>query len=92
MRYPFPGNVRELENIVQRALALGQGASFTPDLLPDEIVTARAEAPLSTLEEVEKAHIRKVLAASGGNKTQAARILGIDRVSLWRKIKRLELE
>ena len=92
MRYPFPGNVRELENIVQRALALGQGPSFTPDLLPEEIGKARAEAPLSTLEEVEKAHIRKVLAASGGNKTQAARILGIDRVSLWRKIKRLELE
>ena len=92
MRYPFPGNVRELENLVQRALALGQGVSFTPDLLPAEIAEARSEAPLSTLEEVEKAHIRKVLAASGGNKTQAARLLGIDRVSLWRKIKRLELE
>jgi DNA-binding NtrC family response regulator len=92
MRYPFPGNVRELENLVQRALALGQGPSFTPDLLPAEIAEARSEAPLYTLEEVEKAHIRKVLAASGGNKTQAARLLGIDRVSLWRKIKRLELE
>jgi len=91
MRYPFPGNVRELENIVQRALALGQGMSFTPDLLPVEISEAEAEAPLPTLEDVEKSHIRKVLAASAGNKTQAARILGIDRVSLWRKIKRHQL-
>ncbi|SKA87583.1 DNA-binding transcriptional response regulator, NtrC family, contains REC, AAA-type ATPase, and a Fis-type DNA-binding domains [Paucidesulfovibrio gracilis DSM 16080] len=92
MRYPFPGNVRELENLVQRALALGQGPSFTPDLLPVEIGNARTEASFSTLEGVEKAHIRKVLAASGGNKTQAARVLGIDRVSLWRKIKRFGLE
>ncbi len=92
MRYPFPGNVRELENIVQRALALGQGATFTPDLLPSDVYDAQTDAPLATLEDVEKAHIRKVLAASGENKTQAARILGIDRVSLWRKIKRYHLE
>ncbi len=92
MRYSFPGNVRELENIVQRALALGQGQSFTPDLLPDEMGSIRAEAPLLTLEDMEKGHIRKALAASGGNKTQAARLLGIDRVSLWRKIKRYHLE
>ncbi|KAB1441525.1 sigma-54-dependent transcriptional regulator [Pseudodesulfovibrio senegalensis] len=92
MRYAFPGNVRELENIVQRALALGQGTSFTPDLLPAEICDAGTEAPLPTLEDLEKSHIRKVLAASAGNKTQAARILGIDRVSLWRKIKRYHLE
>ncbi|WP_147820965.1 sigma-54-dependent transcriptional regulator [Salidesulfovibrio onnuriiensis] len=92
MRYPFPGNVRELENIVQRALALGQGSTFTPDLLPRDVCDAQTDAPLATLEDVEKAHIRKVLAASGENKTQAARILGIDRVSLWRKIKRYDLE
>ncbi|BCS89858.1 sigma-54-dependent transcriptional regulator [Pseudodesulfovibrio sediminis] len=92
MNYPFPGNVRELENIVQRALALGQGTSFTPDLLPAGISNVEPEAPLPTLEDLEKAHIRKVLAASASNKTQAARILGIDRVSLWRKIKRYHLE
>ena len=91
MHYPFPGNARELENIVQRALALAQGTVFTPDLLPPEISDNQIEAPLPTLENMEKAHIRKVLAASGNNKTQAARILGIDRVSLWRKIKRYGL-
>lgn len=92
MAYAFPGNVRELENIVQRALALGQGPSFTPELLPAEIGKAATDAPPMSLEDMEKAHIRKVLAASGGNKTQAARVLGIDRVSLWRKIKRYHLE
>jgi len=92
MAYAFPGNVRELENIVQRALALGQGTSFTPELLPAEIGNARTDGPPLSLEDMEKAHIRKVLASSGGNKTQAARILGIDRVSLWRKIKRYHLE
>ncbi|WP_207260500.1 sigma-54 dependent transcriptional regulator [Desulfovibrio sp. Huiquan2017] len=92
MSYPFPGNVRELENIVQRALALGQGTTFTPELLPVEIAQTETKAPLPTLEDMEKAYIRKVLASSAGNKTQAARILGIDRVSLWRKIKRYHLE
>jgi len=92
MSYPFPGNVRELENIVQRALALGQGTTFTPELLPAEIAETETKAPLPTLEDMEKGYIRKVLASSAGNKTQAARILGIDRVSLWRKIKRYHLE
>ncbi|HKI80407.1 MAG TPA: sigma-54 dependent transcriptional regulator [Pseudodesulfovibrio sp.] len=92
MSYPFPGNVRELENIVQRALALGQGTTFTPELLPAEIAETETKAPLATLEDMEKSYIRKVLASSAGNKTQAARILGIDRVSLWRKIKRYHLE
>ncbi|WP_084154038.1 sigma-54-dependent transcriptional regulator [Maridesulfovibrio frigidus] len=92
MNYPFPGNVRELENIAQRALALSKGTVFTPDLLPREIRDIPHDNPLQTLEEVESHHIEKVLLATDGNKTQAAKILGIDRVSLWRKMKRLGLE
>lgn len=92
MNYYFPGNVRELENIVQRALALARGSAFTPDLLPDEIRKAPREAPLQTLEEVERQQIAKVLRATDGNRTQAAIILGIDRVSLWRKLKRHSME
>ncbi|WP_320171164.1 sigma-54 dependent transcriptional regulator [Maridesulfovibrio sp.] len=92
MNYSFPGNVRELENISQRALALTRGTVFTPDLLPREIRNIAREKPLRTLEEVERHHIEKVLMATNRNKTQAAKILGIDRVSLWRKMKRLGLE
>ncbi len=87
MNYFFPGNVRELENIVQRALALARGSIFTPDLLPDEVNKAPREKPLQTLDEMKRRHIEKVLRATDGNKTQAAIILGIDRVSLWRKLK-----
>lgn len=92
MNYPFPGNVRELENIAQRALALARGTFFTPDLLPEEISSIDRGAPLQTLEEVERCHIQKVMLATNGNKTQAAKILGIDRVSLWRKMKKLGFE
>ncbi|ACS78452.1 sigma-54-dependent transcriptional regulator [Maridesulfovibrio salexigens] len=92
MNYSFPGNVRELENISQRALALARGTVFSPDLLPEEIRNIDRNKPLRTLEEVERDHIEKVMLATNGNKTQAAKILGIDRVSLWRKMKRLGLE
>ncbi|WP_421899489.1 sigma-54-dependent transcriptional regulator [Maridesulfovibrio sp.] len=92
MNYSFPGNVRELENISQRALALARGTIFSPDLLPEEIRNIDRSKPLRTLEEVERDHIEKVMLATNGNKTQAAKILGIDRVSLWRKIKRHGLE
>jgi DNA-binding NtrC family response regulator len=91
MGYAFPGNVRELENIVQRALVLAKGNIFTPDLLPDEVLSAPREDALPSLEDVEREHIARVLRATDGNKTQAARILGIDRVSLWRKIKRHDM-
>lgn len=92
MNYPFPGNVRELENIAQRALALAKGTVFTPDLLPLEIRNTPHDNPLQTLEEIERHHIEKVLLATDGNKTQAAKVLGIDRVSLWRKMKRLGID
>ena len=96
--YTFPGNVRELENIVERALALGGSEELTPDLLPAEVrttqVSPRVDKPshLMTLEEMERHYIADILAAVGGNKTRAAAILGIDRVSLWRKLKRLHVE
>lgn len=92
MNYSFPGNVRELENIVQRALALAGGTEFTPDLLPSEVYKSAGQTPLRTLEEVEKEHIGKILSAMRGNKTKSANILGIDRVSLWRKLKKYNME
>lgn len=94
----FPGNVRELSNLVERAVALSRGAHISMAELPATLrgTTIRAlpaaGEPLPTLEQHEAAYIRKVLERTGGNRTQAAEILGIDRVSLWRKLKRYERE
>ncbi len=96
--YDFPGNIRELENIIERGLALAPGDLITPEHLPDDIrelqISAfrRKDGKLPTLEEQEVEYIKRVLAETGGNKTLAADTLGIDRVSLWRKIKRYGLE
>jgi transcriptional regulator with PAS, ATPase and Fis domain len=92
--YDFPGNVRELENIIERGVALSNGrvieiANLPEDLRELSIRTFRKkEGKIPSLEEQEKAYINWVLNEVGGNKTLAAQILGIDRVSLWRKLKK----
>ena len=97
-QYSWPGNVRELENVIERAVALGSGPTLGVEDLPDyignlSIETYRQSASaIPTLEEQEKRYIRWVIEKSEGNKTRAARIMGIDRASLWRKIKRFGLE
>jgi transcriptional regulator with PAS, ATPase and Fis domain len=94
--YDFPGNVRELSNLVERAVALSRGSRISLAELPATLRTTSiavlpaAGEPLPTLEQYEAAYIRQVLERTQGNRTQAAEILGIDRVSLWRKLKRLE--
>jgi DNA-binding NtrC family response regulator len=94
MDYEWPGNVRELENVIERAVALAEGPVIEPRHLPGRLGRGadKSVAPtaLATLAQVEAGHIRKVLAHTGGNKTRAARILGIDRTSLWRKLKAME--
>ncbi|UJX42957.1 sigma-54 dependent transcriptional regulator [Desulfovibrio sp. JY] len=96
--YEYPGNVRELENIVQKALAVSEGeviesAHLLADLRDERIRPTRgARRDWPSLEEHEKSYIRDVLEEVEGNKSKAARILGIDRVSLWRKVKRYGLE
>jgi transcriptional regulator with PAS, ATPase and Fis domain len=98
MAYDFPGNVRELENIIERAVTLSQGGALTLRDLPEEVLgasqppTPRQGQRMPTLEERERDYIVWVLKHTGGNKTRAAEILGIDRVSLWRKIKKYGLE
>jgi transcriptional regulator with PAS, ATPase and Fis domain len=95
--HDFPGNVRELENLVLRALTLGKGGVFDMSCLPKKLRCRHTEEcpaaadPMPTLAEMERRYLAKVLAASEGNKTRAAAILGIDRVSLWRKIKKYGL-
>jgi transcriptional regulator with GAF, ATPase, and Fis domain len=91
MRYPFPGNVRELENLIEGALALTTDPVIDPGdlLLPDEPLTGAGEGALSddlpTLDELEARYIVRVLAFTRGNMSKAARILGVDRKTLYRK-------
>jgi two-component system response regulator AtoC len=92
LRYPWPGNVRELENAMERAVALVGGDVLRPEDLPDmmqgNLLSARIpmDAELS-LEEVEKRYILHVLEQQRGNRIRAARVLGIGRNTLWRKLK-----
>jgi DNA-binding NtrC family response regulator len=94
--YDFPGNVRELENIIERGVAISSGGSIDTGSLPDDLrelairTFRKKEGRLPSLEEQERDYIHWVLQEAGGNQTLAAQILGIDRVSLWRKLKRYD--
>jgi transcriptional regulator of acetoin/glycerol metabolism len=87
--------VRELENIIQRAMALADGDAIqVKDLPPDirdlEFDSLKGER-LPTMEEVEKQHIARVLAKTGGNKVLTCKILNLPRTTLWRKMKKYGL-
>ncbi len=89
LRYPWPGNVRELENLVQRLLAMVEGDTIDAADLPAEMHSATfcdGRGPDRTLAEVEREYVRRVLERCGGNKTRAAKVLGIDRKTLRQKL------
>ncbi len=95
MHYDYPGNVRELENIIQRAVALAEGEVIrTRDLPSDlqrlEFKSMEGEGLLS-LEEVEREYIEKVLKKTGFNKSLASKILNLPRTTLWRKMRKYGL-
>lgn len=98
MSYEYPGNIRELENIVQRILIHCPGEIVEPRHIVADLGNATTVAVRDTrqvwpsLERHEKQYILEVLDEVEGNRSAAAKILGIDRVSLWRKIKRYGLE
>ncbi len=99
MRYDWPGNVRELENVIQRMIILAESDHIDADLLPDKLseqkeVRSRAldYLPPQSLDEVEAYFIRKTLRETHGDRALAAEILGIDKSTLWRKVKRYEIE
>ncbi|MBL8605808.1 MAG: sigma-54-dependent Fis family transcriptional regulator [Myxococcales bacterium] len=98
--YSWPGNVRELQNAMERAVALARFEQVAVDDLPprirsyqstDVLVTSGDPRELVTLEEVERRYIERVMDAVSWNKTEATRILGIDRSTLYRKLERYKL-
>jgi transcriptional regulator with PAS, ATPase and Fis domain len=97
-QYEYPGNVRELENIAQRLLVQCDGEVIEPSHLVEDLQSSSVSPSRvamqywPSLEEHEKNYILDVLDETEGNKSQAAKILDIDRVSLWRKIKRYGLD
>ena len=101
MDYDWPGNVRELENCIERAVALTRAAEITIDDLPDSVrsyqstrlvITGENPDEMLTLDEMERRYIRRVLTACNGNKSQAAKVLGLDRRSLYRRLESLEIK
>ncbi len=99
VEYDYPGNVRELSNFIERGVALTQDNLLDIEHLPQSLgaLTVRVFKPTmaatpATLESQEAEHIRHALELADGNRSQAARMLGIDRVSLWRKLKKLGLD
>jgi len=99
LNYDWPGNVRELRNVIERAVALTEFEKLVVDDLQERIRDYRQStfridtinpAELQTLEAVEQQYIRRVLESVHGNRTEAARILGVDRKTLYRRLKQAE--
>lgn len=97
MAYDWPGNIRELQNVIERGIILAEDGWITERGLPRELVEATRDAPLRddpffSLTEMEKDHIQRVLRYVGGNRARASEILGIGRKTLYRKLKLYQME
>ena len=101
MNYDFPGNVRELENIIERTLATCTQAEIKSGHLPQDVIepirplsqnTPSNDAPFKNLQNTEQQYILSVLKQVNGNQSKAAEIIGISRVSIWRKLKKYQDE
>jgi transcriptional regulator of acetoin/glycerol metabolism len=94
--YPFPGNVRELENIIERAAALTDdreiGLADLPSDLRELSMTSIERQSWPSLDEKMREYVRQVLALTEGRRGEAAEILGVPRTTLWRMMKRFGLK
>jgi len=97
LAYAWPGNIRELRNCIERAVALARFEEIIVEDLPAQVrdyrsthvlVAANDPSELVPLAEVERRYVERVMEAVGGNKRQAAQILGLDRATLYRKLER----
>ncbi len=98
LSYHFPGNVRELKHIIERAVILSDGKTIELKHLPERFSKKFPALPsteskqLSTLKVMEQNHLLKVIEITKGNKSKSAEILGISRAALWRKLKQIAAE
>lgn len=101
VRYPFPGNVRELRNILSYAYVIGDGSRLELSHLPPEVVSAEVveaswagenAATFPGAEDEDEKKIRAALARTRGSREQAAKLLGLSRVTLWRRMRELGIE
>ena len=99
LEYDWPGNVRELENCMERAVTLARFEELTVEDLPERIrkyqssrviIDTQDPDEMPSLETLERRYVHRVLKVVGGNKTQAAKVLGVDRRTLYRKLERWE--
>jgi DNA-binding NtrC family response regulator len=98
LRYPWPGNVRELKNVIERAVILADGPELTANELPERLAVLapllpRPPSPMrDRLDDVEKRALADALREAKGNRTHAARRLGISRRALLYKLKKYNLD
>jgi DNA-binding NtrC family response regulator len=97
-RYPWPGNIRELRNVIDRAVILADANELTPEQLPERFASG-AEAPPATsgpmraqMDDLERRSLEQALSETGGNRTHAAKKLGISRRALIYKLKKYQLD
>jgi two-component system response regulator HydG len=100
MNYHWPGNVRELEHTIERAVLLGKEGRIGPQDFPPSLVASKDNvSPLAdavarsyTLRDLEKEYIMRVMEIVHGNKTEAAKTLGVDRTTLYRKLEEYKVK
>jgi len=97
--YDYPGNIRELMNIINSAVIVESAGELRKKSLPNYFLEntvvgdgSMGDVSLKSLEDVENDHIKKVLSFTGGNRTKASQVLGISRISLLSKIRKYRLE
>jgi transcriptional regulator with PAS, ATPase and Fis domain len=98
LAYDFPGNIRELENIIEHAFIFCKGTTIETQHLPDQVTSRLSVDPealvlarVKNFEDLERLYIQSVLAETGGNKLAAARKLGIHKTTFFRKLKKLKI-
>ncbi|NDY71169.1 sigma-54-dependent Fis family transcriptional regulator [Desulfobacter hydrogenophilus] len=94
-KYNWPGNVRELENIIERATLFEESPALTVESLPSIFRHSVSRSPrrnINSLDQMNRTHIEEVLESTGGNKTEASKILGINRSTLYRIMKRFKIQ